>query len=92
MKRTVEFREAAGTTDAEWIVTWSRICVGLMRFCRDASVDDFIYVLHKLSHQEERVSAGKEITWDVCDLLEYIGLFAEAAIVRRREKELGPPR
>ncbi|KAI1279236.1 hypothetical protein F5Y07DRAFT_397331 [Xylaria sp. FL0933] len=91
-RRTVEFREAAGSLDPEWIVTWSRICVGIMRFCRDASVSDFISVLEKVVRQEERVRDGKEMKYDVCDLLEDMGLFAEAAIVRRRERELGPPR
>ncbi|KAI1356747.1 hypothetical protein F5Y01DRAFT_265660 [Xylaria sp. FL0043] len=30
-RRTIEFREASGSLDPEWIVTWSRICVGIMR-------------------------------------------------------------
>ncbi|KAI0818157.1 hypothetical protein GGR55DRAFT_60837 [Xylaria sp. FL0064] len=91
-KRTVEFREASGSLDPEWIVTWSRICVGIMRFCRDASVSDFISVLERVVRQEERIRDGKELKYDVCDLLEDMGLFAEAATVRRREAKLGPPR
>ncbi|KAI0966810.1 hypothetical protein F4678DRAFT_475709 [Xylaria arbuscula] len=91
-KRTIEFREAGGSLDAKWIATWSRICVGIMRFCRDAPVDKFMDVLERIVRQEERTREGRDVTYDVCDLLEDIGLFVEAAIVRRREAQLGPPR
>ncbi|KAI1311419.1 hypothetical protein F5Y03DRAFT_382154 [Xylaria venustula] len=91
-KRTIEFREAGGSLDTEWIATWSRICVGIMRFCRDAPVDKYIDVLERIVRQEERTRDGRDVRYDVCDLLEDIGLFAESAVVRRREVQLGPPR
>ncbi|KAF2963533.1 hypothetical protein GQX73_g10040 [Xylaria multiplex] len=91
-KRTIEFREAAGTLDPEFIAVWTKICVGIMRFCRDASVSDFLDVLERIIHEEERLRQPVEARYDVCDLLEDICLFAEAAIIRRRERELGPPR
>ncbi|GAW20704.1 hypothetical protein ANO14919_102130 [Xylariales sp. No.14919] len=92
-KRTIEFREAGGSLDAEWIVLWTKICVGIMRFCRDAMVSDFITVLEKIVSEEEGQRAdGWEVKYDVCDLLEDICLFTEAATVRRRERDLGPPR
>ncbi|KAI0535842.1 putative amidoligase enzyme-domain-containing protein [Xylaria digitata] len=95
-KRTIEFREAGGTLDTEFITVWTRICVGIMRFCRDASVSDFLVVLERVVREEERqrqwTERRREVRYDVCDLLEDIGLFFEAAIIRRRERELGPPR
>ncbi|RWA13759.1 hypothetical protein EKO27_g1354 [Xylaria grammica] len=92
-KRTIEFREAGGSLDAEWIVLWTKICVGIMRFCRDAMVSDFITVLEKIVSEEEgQRTDGWEVKYDVCDLLEDICLFTEAAMVRRRERDLGPPK
>ncbi|KAI1651791.1 putative amidoligase enzyme-domain-containing protein [Daldinia loculata] len=105
--RTIEFREAAGTLDAKWISTWARITAGLVRFARRASPVDFLVVLDKLMEQEDRdvaIKAAKangtydpadhdeEDRYDVCDLLEDIGLFCDAALIRKREEEFGPPR
>ncbi|XXG94804.1 hypothetical protein Hte_001062 [Hypoxylon texense] len=105
--RTIEFREAEGTLDAPWIVTWARICVGLVRFARRAPVANYLHVLGQVGAQENRdlarraalaaAAAGGAETYefeerderaryDVCDLLEDMGLVAEAAFVRRREK------
>ncbi|KAI1366762.1 hypothetical protein F5Y08DRAFT_350915 [Xylaria arbuscula] len=96
-KRTIEFREAGGSLDAEWIVAWSKICVGIMRFCRDCSPSEYVRVLERVVRQEERMkmrdgNGGGGVRYDVCDLLEDLCLFGEAAFVRRRERELGPPR
>ncbi|KAK5629997.1 hypothetical protein RRF57_005712 [Xylaria bambusicola] len=91
-KRTIEFREAGGSLDPEWIVTWARICVGIMRFCRDSDPGEFTRVLERVVRQEERSRCGRGVRYDVCDLLEDMCLFSEAEIVRRRERELGPPR
>ncbi|KAI1761182.1 hypothetical protein GGR53DRAFT_39174 [Hypoxylon sp. FL1150] len=102
--RTIEFREAEGSLDAEWITMYMRICVGIVRFARRASVLDYVTVLEKISAQEDRdlvrreaLAGGAETyeseerdeaeRYDVCDLLEDMCLFVEAAFVRRREKE-----
>ncbi|KAL7629191.1 hypothetical protein AAE478_000711 [Parahypoxylon ruwenzoriense] len=104
--RTIEFREGAGTLDGPWVATWARICAGIADWCRRARVDDFLAVLDRIARQEDKDQAalaarkaGVEVEdypdeeyYDVCDLLEDIGLFAEAAWVRRRERESGPPR
>lgn len=102
-KRTIEFREAGGTLDAELAATLARIAVGVVRFCRDAAVETFLEVLEKVVGEEERLrdvfdnggggGGGEERGGhDVCDLLEDIGLFAEAAVIRGREARFGPPR
>ncbi|KAI0135208.1 hypothetical protein F4814DRAFT_400165 [Daldinia grandis] len=105
--RTIEFREAAGTLDAKWISMWVRITTGIVRFARRASPIDYLVVLDRLMEQEDRDAAIRtakangtyNITdynprnrYDVCDLLEDVGLFSEAALVRRREQENGPLR
>ncbi|KAI0176431.1 putative amidoligase enzyme-domain-containing protein [Hypoxylon sp. FL1284] len=106
--RTVEFREAGGSLDANWIVALARIYVGVVRFARRAPAPDFLAVLDRLRDQEDRdlarraaraAAAGGEgayyggdededeaARYDVCDLLEDLGLFVEAAVVRRRER------
>lgn len=104
-KRTIEFREAAGSLDAEWVALWAKICVGILRFCRDAPVVYYLDVLERVVREEERgrgdvvgkeeEEEGEDVEvgiYDVCDLLDDMGLFAEATAVRRRERELGPPR
>ncbi|RYC55119.1 hypothetical protein CHU98_g11091, partial [Xylaria longipes] len=93
-KRTIEFREAAGSLDPDWIITWANICVGILRFCRDASVIDFITVLERVVREEERQRTANddEGMYDVCDLLEDMCLFTEATTIRERERKLGPPR
>ncbi|KAI1383356.1 putative amidoligase enzyme-domain-containing protein [Hypoxylon trugodes] len=107
--RTIEFREASGTLDASWIVTYARICEGILRWCRNARMADYIRVLDRVMLQNERDERRHEARksaaftydmkeedernrYDVCDLLEDIGLYAEAEFVRKREKENGPPR
>ncbi|KAI1202014.1 hypothetical protein F5X97DRAFT_345910 [Nemania serpens] len=103
-KRTIEFREAGGSLDAEWVPLWAKVCVGIMKFSGDAPVDYYLDVLERVVSEEERGRGdddddgnGSERSveiglYDVCDLLEDMGLFAEARAIRRRERELGPPR
>ncbi|KAI0203951.1 hypothetical protein F4808DRAFT_457655 [Astrocystis sublimbata] len=97
-RRTIEFRESGGSLDPDWITCWASICVGILRFCRDASVLDFITVVERVAREEERRRHSNRnkhrdgTIYDVCDLLEDMCLFAEAAKVRERERILGPPR
>ncbi|KAI1186510.1 putative amidoligase enzyme-domain-containing protein [Nemania serpens] len=77
--RTIEFRMGSGSLDGEWIATWARICVGLFTFALYASPGDFFGVLANCDR------AGKEDgVYDVVDLLDDVGLFAEAAYVEKR--------
>ncbi|XDG06687.1 hypothetical protein ABKA04_006302 [Annulohypoxylon sp. FPYF3050] len=95
----INFREAAGTLDADWISMWARICVGVVRWAQYADTDDYLRVMDRVMDQEEleveRVAKNEpesEDWYDVCNLLEDLGLFAEAGWVWRREQERGPPR
>ncbi|OTB11645.1 hypothetical protein K445DRAFT_26365 [Daldinia sp. EC12] len=105
--RTVEFREAGGSLDAAWVATWAKIATGIVRFARRASPLDFLVVLDKLLEQEERDLAIREAKikgtydpadhdgeerYDICDLLDDMGLFPEALYVWQREQQQGPPR
>ncbi|KAI1820802.1 hypothetical protein F4861DRAFT_38754 [Xylaria intraflava] len=100
IKRTIEFREAVGTLDADWAVTWTRICAGILRFCRDATPLQFMRVLERAVTEEERwrhapwalEGGGLPVMYDACDLLDDICLESEAAFIRRREARSGPPR
>ncbi|XDG06245.1 hypothetical protein ABKA04_005860 [Annulohypoxylon sp. FPYF3050] len=76
---TIEFREAAGTVDGEWAETWARICVGLTQFAIHAPVEEYLSVLVNIN----RAACGGA-PYDVLDLLDEAGLFAEAVVVERR--------
>jgi hypothetical protein len=74
-KTTIESREAAGTLDAEWIVMWAKILCGLLEFARDASPTEFMRVVGLCATPER---------YDVVDLLQDVGLYAEARYCEER--------
>jgi len=84
MRRTVEFREAAGSVDADWIVTWARICTGIFSFCRNSDETTFRRVLVRLAAAEQAALDGLEHDYDAVNLLRDLGLFAEAVFVEQR--------
>ncbi|KAI2614368.1 uncharacterized protein GGS25DRAFT_45956 [Hypoxylon fragiforme] len=99
---TVEFREAGASLDGEWIEMWLRVVVGVVRFARRAGSAAFMDVVQKLVDQEERdakrracggrhetVEKDEERRYSVCDWLEDMGLWAEAAWVLGRENAAG---
>ncbi|KAK0746198.1 hypothetical protein B0T18DRAFT_464931 [Schizothecium vesticola] len=85
IRRTVEFREAAGSVDADWIVTWARICTGIFSFCRNSDEATFRRVLVRLAAAEQAALDGLEPEYDAVDLLRDLGLFAEAVFVEQRD-------
>ncbi|CAJ2501410.1 Uu.00g042630.m01.CDS01 [Anthostomella pinea] len=80
-KRTIEFRLAEGTLDGEWIATWSKICVGFVRFAMHASVDEYVEALNNCDLASKQ--PGK---YDVIDFIDDIGLPAEAEVAEKRIK------
>ncbi|KAI1352401.1 putative amidoligase enzyme-domain-containing protein [Xylaria sp. FL0043] len=76
---TIEFRLGEGSLDGEWIATWAKICVGIFKFALYSSPSKFIDILTKCDR-----AMKEDGTYDVIDLLDDIGLFAEAAIAERR--------
>ncbi|KAI3330849.1 putative amidoligase enzyme-domain-containing protein [Ustulina deusta] len=77
--RTIEFRLGEGSLESGWISTWAKICVGLFKFALYSSPDQFIDVLTNCDRAMKEDGA-----YDVIDLLDDIGLFAEAEIAERR--------
>ncbi|KAK5634116.1 hypothetical protein RRF57_009830 [Xylaria bambusicola] len=78
-RRTIEFRLGEGSLDGEWIATWAKICVGIFKFALYSSACQFIDVLTKCDQ-----AMKEDGSYDIVDLLDDIGLFAEAEIVERR--------
>lgn len=79
-RTTIEFRLAEGSLDGVWIATWAKICTGLFHFALHASPSDFIDFLTKCDQGINDYGTFD----DVVDLLDHVGLFAEAEIVERR--------
>jgi len=57
-KATVEYREAAGTLNPAWAVTWAQICVGIFRFACGAPRKLFREVLVRLARAEGAALRG----------------------------------
>ncbi|GKT40191.1 uncharacterized protein ColSpa_00372 [Colletotrichum spaethianum] len=77
---TVEFREAAGSLDMEWIATWARICCRLLEWSRDAAPAEFLCVIRLLAWAQEEEGAQ----YDVVDFLIDLGLLKEARFCEER--------
>ncbi|GKT63444.1 hypothetical protein ColTof4_04971 [Colletotrichum tofieldiae] len=77
---TVEFREATGSLDMEWIVTWARICCRLLEWSRDAAPAEFLCVIRLLAWAQEEEGAQ----YDVIDFLIDLGLLTEARFCEER--------
>ncbi|KAM0242695.1 hypothetical protein ACHAPO_001117 [Fusarium lateritium] len=77
---TIECRLAAGTLDAEWIVTWAKIQCRLLEWARDADPAQFMNVIGKLSRDDH----SDECTYDVLDFLRDIGMYAELKCCQER--------
>ncbi|KAI0444259.1 putative amidoligase enzyme-domain-containing protein [Xylaria telfairii] len=76
--RTIEMRMGEGSLCGEWVSTWAKIITGLFKFALHSSPSVFMDVLE---------NCGRATTvggYDVVDLLDDIGLFAEAVIVEKR--------
>ncbi|OHW92531.1 hypothetical protein CSPAE12_08899 [Colletotrichum incanum] len=77
---TIEFREATGSLDMEWIVTWARICCRLLEWSRDAAPAEFLCVIRLLAWAQEEEGAQ----YDVVDFLIDLGLLKEARFCEER--------
>ncbi|KAJ8126482.1 hypothetical protein O1611_g7155 [Lasiodiplodia mahajangana] len=77
--RTLEFRMGEGSLDSEWISTWAKICTGIFRFALYSSPSDFLAVLANCDR-----ASKEDGSYDVVDLLDEIGLFAEAEQAEKR--------
>lgn len=82
VRRTVEFREEAGSLEPSWVVAWSRICSRIVEFCLQAKEDVFVDVLMRVVEAELAFEASQEeLRYDVVDLLNDLSLHGEAKFV-----------
>ncbi|KAL7629670.1 hypothetical protein AAE478_001193 [Parahypoxylon ruwenzoriense] len=81
--RTVEFRGAEGTL-GPWVSTWAKICVGFVKFAVHAPAEEFLRVLVNCD-----ISTREDGKYDCIDLLDDLGLPAEAAAAEKRIEEYG---
>ncbi|KAK4165739.1 hypothetical protein QBC43DRAFT_299219 [Cladorrhinum sp. PSN259] len=68
-KKTIEFREAAGSLNPDWIAAWASICVGYFRAAKYAPDQQFWAIIHKLVDGEKE--KGK---YDMIDFVMDLGL------------------
>lgn len=85
---TVECREGGSSLDGEWIVTWTRILRGLLEWARDADPAELMRVIGLCAEAYDD-GGDEEKSYDVVDLLDDVGLWAEARVCegRLRRKE-----
>lgn len=79
-KRTVEFRQPAATLDADEVLAFVRLFVGLCRFAGEAEFEEVRAAIHRCAVVDEADGQGE---FDVFDLLTQIGLVAEAEELQR---------
>ncbi|KAI0424523.1 putative amidoligase enzyme-domain-containing protein [Xylaria sp. FL1042] len=70
-KPTIEFRQAAGSLDEDWIIVWAKICLALCGPAVVESSDDALFQLLYDCAESEDNNAQK---YNVFDLLHDIGL------------------
>ncbi|KAI6785971.1 uncharacterized protein J7T54_006310 [Emericellopsis cladophorae] len=78
-RNTVEMREAMGSLDPTWIVTWAKICVGLYEFSQNADPAHLMQIIHRCVESVEDRSI-----YDIVDFLGDVGLWAEARVCEDR--------
>ncbi|KAI2776176.1 hypothetical protein F4815DRAFT_364346 [Daldinia loculata] len=76
--RTIEFRGAEGNLSS-WVVVWAKICVGLIKFAVRSPYYEFARVLENCD-----VSTDEDGAYDCIDLLDDLGLYAEAEAAEKR--------
>ncbi|KAI1769821.1 putative amidoligase enzyme-domain-containing protein [Hypoxylon cercidicola] len=84
-KRTIEFRQAAGTLDADEVIAYCKIAVGLADFASRTDPNELFKMALDFSDAEENPK-----WYDVFDLLFDVGLAEEALVIQRgRAREHG---
>lgn len=78
-KRTIEFRQCAGTLDADEIITFAQLFVGLCEFASSAPFGIIWSAIYRCAVAD--VAVG-EPNFDVFDLLTHIGLVREAEVLQ----------
>lgn len=78
-KRTIEFRQCAGTLDADEIITFAQLFVGLCEFGSSAPFGLFWSAIYRCAVADMAVGGPN---FDVFDLLIHLGLVREAELLQ----------
>lgn len=80
-KLTIEFREAVGSMDTQWITSWGRICASIVLYALNASTTEFFGMLMRLAQAQGDFGDAGPVPYDFIDFLDDIGCFAEAELL-----------
>ncbi|OIW24041.1 hypothetical protein CONLIGDRAFT_121852 [Coniochaeta ligniaria NRRL 30616] len=83
-KLTIEFREAVGSMDAQWITCLGRICASIVLFALNSSTTEFFGMLMRLAQAQGDFGDAGPAPYDFIDFLDDIGCFAEAELLEGR--------
>lgn len=92
VKRTIEFRQCAGTLNGEEVVAFAKLFVGLCEFAGESTINDLWHLILKCAEAEVAVAEWPDVTGDdVFDILVEAGLAQEAEalqtiILKRQSK------
>ncbi|CAJ2509284.1 Uu.00g143100.m01.CDS01 [Anthostomella pinea] len=81
-KRTVEFRQAAGSLDEDWVVLWARICLALCGSAVQATDEEFFQLLYDCV-----LSDFSEERYNVFDFLYDIGMEDDVERIHTRIRD-----
>lgn len=90
VKRTIEFRQCAGTLDGEEVVAFAKLCIGLCEFAGTVASKGLWYLILKCS-EAEVAAAGSETSVDVFDIVIEVVQVAETLqeiILKRQDRDL----
>ncbi|KFY15123.1 hypothetical protein V492_02225 [Pseudogymnoascus sp. VKM F-4246] len=86
-KKTIEFRQAASTTDSLDVKMWAEICTGIVAACAEKPVPEWKEFLLDAAAKEERKAPD---VMKIAELLRMIGLSDQATWAQQRSKKLWP--
>jgi hypothetical protein len=92
-KRTIEFRQAAGTLDGDFVTAWISTLVGIIEMCRRSDEANLLQFCREYAKKEDE--EGPDSMVDIVDLLRLCGLdevsaFWETWLARQGEERREP--
>ncbi|KAG6359658.1 hypothetical protein INS49_013181 [Diaporthe citri] len=79
VKRTIEFRQCAGTLDGEEVAAFAKLFIGLCEFSEKTTINDLWHLILKCAEAEVAAAEWPDVTGDdVFDILIEAGLAQEA--------------
>lgn len=92
VKRTIEFRQCAGTLNGEEVIAFAKLFIGLCEFAGKATINDLWHLILKCAEAEVGAAEWPNVTGDdVFDILIETGLAQEAealqTVILKRQSE-----